>query len=265
MPFPTDSIFTNASGIPMPTTVPSGWGAIVFSDDFTTNFAEGTISASSQNGWPAPYTAKWANYVGSTTDGVGLYDPAGFSVSNSQLLLHLHVDSGGTPHCGAPLPILNGHGSAYTGQTYGRWDFCMKSDAGLNDFLVAYLLWPDSDVWAQGEIDFPNSYLTGFVSGYVHEVGSSPGNNVDSIDARSTYYTAWHVYSIQWTSAAVSFWVDGVQILNSPASHGGVPSVPHHFVLQTETDGPGAGGGTGHVAAGINGYTYVDWVVVYSI
>jgi hypothetical protein len=252
------------SGIPMPVGNLSGWTQ-VFADDFSSNFTEGTIPTASGTSWPAPYTGHWDCYTNfHSTDGVGFYDAGILSVVNSTLKMHLYVDSSGVPHCAAPLPILDGHTSAYSGQTYGRWDFCMKSDGGLSDFLVAYLLWPDSDVWAQGEIDFPNSYLVGYVSGYVHEVGSNPGNSVNYVDDKSVYYTSWHVYSIQWTSAGVSFWIDGTQVMYSPASQGGTPSVPHHFVMQTETDGPGAGGGTGHPASNINGYTYCDWVVIYS-
>ncbi|GAA1768688.1 hypothetical protein GCM10009767_28550 [Kocuria aegyptia] len=43
--------------------------------------------------------------------------------------------------------------SMLKGQTYGRWETRMKLDVGKG-YAPAVMLWPDSDVWADGEIDF---------------------------------------------------------------------------------------------------------------
>jgi hypothetical protein len=79
------------------------------------------------------------------TTGHGMYDPNSvLSVSNGTLDMYLHTVNG-TPRVAAPVPF------GYTGQTYGRYAVRLKISPATG-YKIAFLLWPSSDVWNQGEI-----------------------------------------------------------------------------------------------------------------
>jgi hypothetical protein len=237
----------------MPITSPAGWN-LIFSDDFNTNTASGTFPGPNySNGvWTGgPYSATWTSYEPGWTDtsGAGTYETSNISVSNSCLILHLST-VGNTVQVAAPLPILPG-GTPGSGQTYGMYSVCFRADPGLNGFKTAWLLWPVSNVASQGEIDFPEGDLAGTIGAYDHTVGDQP-LNAFAADTGATY-TSWHVATIEWTAAGVTFILDGKVVGTSTMS----PSVPMHWVLQTETDG-------GSPAASVAGDVNIDWVAVYA-
>ena len=237
----------------MPTTSPTGWN-LIFSDNFPTNVAAGSWpgSAYSDGVWAnGPYVAKWIGYWPGWTDtsGAGTYETSNISVSDSCLTLHLSTVNG-VVQVAAPIPVLPG-GTPGSGQIYGMYSVCFRADAGLNGFKTAWLLWPDSNVASQGEIDFPEGDLAETIGAYDHTVGDQP---VNAFAANTgVTYTSWHVATIEWTAAGVTFILDGKVIGTSTMS----PSVPMHWVLQTETDG-------GSPAASVAGNVYIDWVAVYA-
>ncbi len=238
---------TDPSGVAMPTTSPAGWN-LIYSDNFNTNVAAGS--------WPtSAYSASWTAYPTPWTDtsGAGSYETTNISVSNSCLILHLST-VGNTVQVAAPVPILPGNGpyqGMFKGQLYGMYSVCFRADAGVNGFKTAWLLWPDNNTWADGEIDFPEGDLASTIGGYDHEVGNPSANALAAVTGDT--YTSWHVATIEWTAAGVTFILDGKVIGTSSMS----PSVPMHWVLQTETDG-------GAPAASVAGNVYIDWVAVYS-
>lgn len=77
--------------------------------------------------------------------------------------LFLHT-RGGTPIGAAPVPIVT---KAWQGQTYGRYSVRFRADA-LPGYKVAWLLWPASDSWSEGEIDFPEGGLESTMWGFNH-------------------------------------------------------------------------------------------------
>jgi hypothetical protein len=231
----------------MPTTSPAGWN-LIFSDDFTTNVAAGS--------WPGKaYDAKWTAYQAGwkDTSGAGTYETKNISVADSCLTLHLATVRG-VVQVAAPIPLLAGSDPSKgvrAGQKYGMYSVSFKADAGLKGFKTAWLLWPDSNVWADGEIDFPEADLGDTINAFDHQVGN-PSVNALAVST-SAYYTSWHVATIKWTAARVSFILDGRVIGSSTMS----PSVPMHLVLQTETD-------LRAPAAPVAGNVYIDWVVIYA-
>ena len=232
------------SGIPMPTTNPAGW-KLIFSDNFTTNLAAGS--------WPgSAYAAKWTAYGPGwkDTSGAGTYETSNISVEDSCLTLHL-ATVGNTVEVAAPAPILPGK-RAWVGQTYGMYSVCFRADAGLRGFKTAWLLWTDSNIWADGEIDFPEAVLGGAMNAYDHEIGN-PSVNAFAVQHTGVTYTSWHVATIKWTAASVTFILDGKVIGSTTMS----PSVPMHWVLQTETDHRAP-------AASVAGNVYIDWVAIYA-
>ena len=236
------------SGIPMPATSPAGW-KLIFSDNFTKNVAAGS--------WPgSAYGAKWTAYGPGwkDTSGAGTYETKNISVADSCLTLHL-ATVGGVVEVAAPIPLLPGSDPSkgvWAGQKYGMYSVCFKADAGLRGFKTAWLLWTDSNIWADGEIDFPEGDLGATINGYVHNISGDPSKTVLAVSTDDTYLT-WHVATIKWTAAGVTFILDGKVIGSSTVS----PSVPMHWVIQTETDG-------GAPDPLVAGNVYIDWAAIYA-
>jgi beta-glucanase (GH16 family) len=196
---------------------------------------------------------KWTSYTAEPdTTHHGWYDDSILSTHNSLLDIHLH-SAGGRHLVAAPIPLVGSDGSGqYRGQLYGRYSVRFKADP-VKGYKTAWLLWPDDNVWAHGEIDFPEGDLSGNIRGSDHCLG----NPEQACLAVSTpaHYTSWHVATITWTPAAVTMTLDGKVVGRSTTS----PKVPMHFVLQTETSTTGSiptNAAAGHVL--------VDWVTISS-
>lgn len=69
---------------------------------------------------------------------------------------------------------------------------------------TAFLLWPASDVWAEGEVDYPEMGWGGQIKGYVHKIGD-PSVNAAIIDTTVTT-SGWHMATIEWLPTALRFW-----------------------------------------------------------
>lgn len=133
---------------PAPVTTPSampvgnlpGWTQ-TGAQDFTTPAALGQVGD--------VYGPDMRGYSGSPdTSKHGTYTPDSvLSVSNWNLDYHVHT-AGGVPEVATPIPF------GYAGQTYGRYSVRFRSDP-LPGYKIAFLLWPTSDNWNEGEIDWP--------------------------------------------------------------------------------------------------------------
>ncbi len=215
-----------------------GWKQ-AFADDFTTNAAAGTFGN--------VYKSKFATYHGfADSYNGGTYNRNILSVDNGVLDMFLHKQ-GGRPQVAAPAPIVT---SPWAGQTYGKFTVRFKSEA-LSGYKTAWLLWPDSNKWAEGEIDFPEGNLNGTMWAFNHCVGN-PSKNCSWVDTQ-VRYTSWHTVSVEWTPTRVTYLLDGQVVGNDTTN---IPSTPMHWVLQTETTGP--------TAATQDGHLQIDWVTVYT-
>lgn len=229
-----------ADNVAMPVGDLPGWKQI-FTDDFTTPAAAGTFGSVYKNKF-ATYDSFADSFNG------GTYNRNILSVQNGLLDLNLHKENG-RPQVAAPGPITT-PGQPWVGQTYGKYSVRFRSDP-LSGYKTAWLLWPDSNVWNQGEIDFPEGPLNGKMMAFNHCV-NKPTQNCTWVDTQTTY-TDWHTLSIEWTPTRVSFVMDGQLIGNDTKN---VPSKPMHWVLQTETSGPNPVTQDGHLQ--------IDWVSVYT-
>ena len=92
-----------------------------------------------------------SNYDGATdTSGAGTYNNnQTLSVANGILDENLHTV--GSTHYVSALTVDNS-------QTYGRYEVRFRSDVSTS-YKVAWLLWPVSENWNEGEIDFPEAGL----------------------------------------------------------------------------------------------------------
>jgi Glycosyl hydrolases family 16 len=224
-------------GVPLPTGDLPGWTS-VFAEDFTANVAQGSF--------PGPYAATWMSYHGfADTYRGGDYNQGIISVQNGALDLFLH-SRGGRPQVAAPIPLVDGK---WGGQTYGRFSVRFSADP-VAGYKAAWLLWPDSNNWADGEIDFPEGALDGTLWGFHHCVGR-PTSNCHWFDTK-VGFTGWHTATIEWSPGRIVYLLDDVVVGNTTNR---VPTGPMHWVLQTETD---------HVAdTATSGHVLIDWVTIH--
>jgi hypothetical protein len=220
-----------------------GWRQ-VFTDNFAAPVPLGNF--------PTAVSSKWTAYDnGPDTFGNGWYAPQKvISIGNGMMNMHLHTENG-RHLVSAPLPIIPGHANAYHGLTYGRYAVRFRADA-VAGYKTAWLIWPDSDNWADGEIDFPEGTLNGRIEAFMHHRGNPQAQ--DHFPTNSTY-AGWHTAVIEWTPQSVRFILDGVTIGTSTNS-ALIPNKPMHWVLQTETTPTGpTDTATGNVQ--------IDWVAIW--
>ncbi|MBM9467872.1 glycoside hydrolase family 16 protein [Nakamurella leprariae] len=216
-----------------------GWRQ-VFSDDFTEDLAPGQF--------PGPYEGRWSTYDGfQDTRKTGWYDDDILSVQNGALRMDLHTGADGRRLTAALVPLLDGE---WGGTTFGRYSIRFRADP-IPGYGAAWLLWPDSDRWDDGEIDFPEGEFNSGIKAYNHCPGRA-AFHCGTFDT-GVGFDDWHVATTTWTSTEVVFQLDGVVIGRVTDN---ITQVPMHWVLQTETwvypPGPE-----------VRGSVYIDWVSVW--
>ena len=236
---------TSAPGSDLP-----GW-RLVLSEDFTTDAALGHFAAV----YPG-----WAGYDGwrDTSRGLGRpvaqqgeYDSATTTTVHDGVVdEHLHT-AGSTPQVMALTPPL---GSA-ADSPYGRYAVRFKADE-IPGYKMAWLLWPTSDDWHQGEVDFPEGDLGGPVEGYAHDVTGDPSRNAWSVQT-GTSMTDWHTAVIEWSPGRLTYTLDDRSWTTTDTS--AIPTDPMHWILQTETQLSAQA-----PPAGSAGHVYVDWVAAWT-
>lgn len=248
---PTPTPTVTATPQPMPVGDLTGWKQVL-AEDFTTPVALGSWSTSS-------YASRWYGYSGyNDTSGNGTYAPDKvMSVKDGALDWSIRTEDG-KHYVSAMVPRNPNSG---WGQTYGRYSFRFRSDL-LPGYKFVGLLWPDSDNWAAGEIDFPeanNLTDSGELYANMYSVGNLTTKQPGAAHRISTITplagSGWHTATIEWAPGSVTYYLDGTNL----GSHTvGVPSSSFHLVLQLETavTGPAP-------ADSVAGHLQIDWVTMY--
>lgn len=239
--------------------------SLIYSEDFNTTAAVGAFTNVNQSGSalsaPAAYTGSLGAYPKSygDTSGRGYYDPQRtMSVSGGSLHVDMDYNAAGiNPKTGAtgayavcaPSPKL-------PTMTGGRLSAAFRCTHGSNTYKVAWLWWPDSNVWpAGGEIDFLECNLTSKIGAFAHWASASGGQDAMSTN---TFINdgAWHTITVEWVaSTSIRIYLDGVLEGTSTTL---VPPGPMHAVLQCETNI----GGT--VSTADTASLEVAWIVAYN-
>jgi hypothetical protein len=230
-----------------------GWKQVV-AEDFTSPVALGSWATGS-------YAKRWFAYSGyADTTGRGWYDPAKvLSVKDGALDWYVHTE-GGKPRVGAVVPVIPATG---WGQTYGRYSMRFRSDS-LENYKMVAMLWPDSDNWGEGEIDFMevgeldwgNTVYTNFYP-RGNTATATPGKPSGFRSNVRADGTGWHVATAEWAPGSVTYWLDGVKLGTTTSS--AVPSTRMHLVIQVET-----AIGLPVPPASAAGHVQVDWIVQYA-
>lgn len=109
---------------------------------------------------------------------------------------------------------------------------------------IAVMLWPTSDVWGDGEIDFPEGKLNGDAHVFHHKVSPNDPQESYGYNLGNTWGT-WHTYTAVWVKGvSVKYYVDDVLKFTVTKD---VPTTAHRFMFQTGNAGRG-------------GHLIIDWV-----
>ncbi|WP_413602013.1 family 16 glycosylhydrolase [Curtobacterium sp. Curtsp57] len=195
-----------------------------FVEDFSTSAVTGLVQSL--------YPQSWQPYPDGTS---GIYEPSK-TVS---------------VHDGVMDVQLGGAGAAGTfGSEDGAWDhiggsFSVRAKAtGGDGNGAAFMLWPSSNVWSDGEIDFPEGNFESSPSAFQHSM--TPGQENERVQIGSgVSWRDWHTYTIDWVPGeSVTYSVDG-QVLQTLTED--VPTTAHRFMFQTGNWGD-------------DGNLLIDWV-----
>lgn len=216
-PTPTGTPTPKPTSTPTPTTPPTTAG---FREDFTTPAAVGKVDST--------YPQSWQPYP----------DGTGGRYYSDQII---------SVHDGYLDVALDGkRGAAGTfGTRDGAWDhkggtFTVRAKAtGGDGNGAAFMLWPTSDVWSDGEIDFPEGNFDDAPSVFHHSM--TPGDEADAeYIATGVDWRSWHTYSETWVARkSITYSVDGKVI--GTITHD-VPTSEHRYMFQV-----GNWGNTGHL------------------
>lgn len=233
------------SSVQAPTTDPAGFTRI-----FTENFDTVAPVGTGTGGFIPVYAQSFQPYDETTTTSPRLMISAHDGV--------MDVNMDGT-HGSAGWFGTTTNGDNRIG---GRFTMRAKAIGAFNNG-PAIMIWPSSGVWAEGEVDFPESVsgnggTQGFQdSPWIHQHSMVVGSEANAQDvALGVSWRDWHVYSVEWkagTSANVGgylkYYVDEVLVYTSTTD---IPFTNHRFTYQV-----GNWGAAGHL--------YIDWVTISTI
>lgn len=184
--------------------------AASFVEDFTTDAVTGLVSRL--------YPQSWQPYPDGTS---GIYAPS------KTVSVHDGV---------MDVALGTGAGAAGTfGSSAGAWDhvggsFSVRAKAtGGDGNGAAFMLWPTSGTWSDGEIDFPEGNFEDSPSAFHHSM--TPGKEADRVQiGTGVSWRDWHTYTVDWVPGeSVTYSVDG-KVLDT-ITHD-VPTTPHRFMFQ---------------------------------
>lgn len=181
-----------------------------FVEDFTTDAVTGLVASL--------YPQSWQPYPDGTS---GIYAPS------KTVSVHDGV---------MDVALGTGAGAAGTfGSSAGAWDhvggsFSVRAKAtGGDGNGAAFMLWPTSGTWSDGEIDFPEGNFEDSPSAFHHSM--TPGKEADRVQiGTGVSWRDWHTYTVDWVPGeSVTYSVDG-KVLDT-ITHD-VPTTPHRFMFQ---------------------------------
>lgn len=201
----------------------TGWTQFL-AEDFDTDCAEGSFIAT-YPGWFG-YPNTWTNSPATSWYNGG----DSVRVESGVAKVRYFTDGLGRARTEALEPPNTGD------QSYGVYEICYRIPSAMPGYKQAFLLWPESDVWGDGEVDYPEANFTdtALVGGFVHERGSTPQNNAYEFESTTPVVgNDWHVARIVWGEDRLDFYLNDV-LIGSYTSSVHVPVGPHRWVLQTE-------------------------------
>ncbi len=136
------------------------------------------------------------------------------------------------------------------GGIYGRYSIRFKAD-GAQGNGTAIMVWPSSNIWGDGEIDYPEGNFGDQLHVFHHPMNCTDCSSSDGY-ATGAKFSDWHTATTEWTSASVKYYLDDVLI--KTVTHD-VPKTDHRYTLQVAPN-------ASQVSAG---HMLIDWVALYTV
>lgn len=216
------------SGEEMPVGNLPGWNQVL-AEDFNTDATTSTFDS--------VYANSWCGYA----DGTGGKYYKVIDASNGVQHYNLDGTRGAAGSYGPP--------STCWGGMYGKYTMRFKV-TGAASYGAAAMVWPSSNIWGEGEVDFPEGGFGGNMYMYQHALNCSTCGNIASANT-GKQWTDWHTSSIEWTPNGVTYYMDGQLIQTVTTS---IPYNKHRWTIQMYP-----------ITTPVTTGTFdVDWVSVYS-
>ena len=220
---------------------------MIFCEDFKDDVATGDFPGKR-------YGNKWSVYPDGTgvtnNPPTGKYYPSKvISVKNGILHEDLHVENG-ISMTAAISPVKDGE---YLSRLYGKWSvrFRWVADSG---YKYAWLLWPKSNQWNDGEIDFAEGHTNNTSAAFMHFEGAP--RSQDKFKLPAIEMSEWHTFSVEWAPGKISFIIDDSTFGISQRNQ--VPTKPMRMTLQSESCVD-----VSCPSAPAKGLVEIDWIVIY--
>lgn len=220
----------STDGTALPIGDEAGWTQNL-AEDFNTDAATGSFQDT--------YANSWCGYEEGT--GGKYFNDALISAHDGMMDIALNGTQGAAGSFGPPETCW--------GATYGKYSIKFKAE-GAEGNGTAMMVWPSSDVWGDGEIDFPEGNLDGTFSAYHHPLNCSDCSSSVSADSGTTF-ADWHVATTEWSPEGVNYYVDGELIMSNTEDN---PSTDHRWTIQVAPVEDNAQ----------PGHLLIDWVSSYS-
>lgn len=222
-PSPKSTASTSGVTIPNvdPSASPSGSSEASSSTSAAVRYGWGKIAARDEFNYSgAPLASKWTVYDSVGHDGQGLRSPKAFAVEDG--VMRITGDTTGT---------TGGMAARFDSVKYGKWEVRMRVPERDPKYHPVLLLWPDSEKWpCDGEVDFAEGWGETNIVNFVLISGCE-----DTVTRKYTSIdqTQWHDYAVEWTSAGMVGYIDGVEVFrDTTASH--QPPGPMHLTIQLD-------------------------------
>ncbi len=179
------------------------------------------------------------------------YRRANLSVHDGKLDIKLKGTTGAAVVFGPPHSVW--------GQTYGKFRIRFQVTGG-SSYGAAFMLWPTSDVWSHGEIDFPEGSFDDQIHVFHHptpcDLDDVPGTpphcaSFDGLPTGKSWHTT-HTATTEWTPGMVRYYLDNKLI--KTVTHD-VPTTKHRMTVQVA---PVSGKKT-------EGHLFIHSVAIYAL
>jgi len=170
-------------------------------------------------------TESWYVYDSEGNAGYGLRRPSAITTRNGRLVITARME-GDT--------LVSGGMAHNLAQTYGRWEFRVRTDADPSAATSGVVLtWPASGNWpVDGENDIYETWTTPDRFPFSTFVHFGADNDQEQL-VHAADGTQWHDMAMEWTPDAIVIFRDGQwagRITNPDA----IPDVPHHLTVQLD-------------------------------